>query len=46
MLYRKGGRNCEKNCRIPRISPPPAFYTKAKVAKGGGVGVFAGDYGI
>ena len=34
MLYRKGGRNLERNCRIPRISPP-AFCTKAKVAKGG-----------
>ena len=35
MLYRKGGRNRERNCRIPRISPPPTFCTKAKVAKGG-----------
>ena len=34
MLYRKGGRNRGRNCRIPRISPP-AFCTKAKVAKGG-----------
>ena len=35
MLYRKGGRNRERNCRIPRKSPPPTFCTKAKVAKGG-----------
>ena len=37
MLYRKGGRNRERNCRIPRISPPPppAVCTKAKVAKKG-----------
>ena len=34
MLYRKGGRNRDRNCRIPRISPP-TFCTKAKVAKGG-----------
>jgi len=34
MLYRKGGRNSQRNCCIPRISPP-AFCTKAKVAKGG-----------
>ena len=44
MLYRKGGHNCERNCCIPPISPP-AFCTKAKVAKGGG-GDFAGHYGI
>ena len=37
MLYRywKGGHNCERNRRIPRISPP-VFCTEAKVAKGGG----------
>ena len=35
MLHREGGRNRERNCRIPRISPP-TFFTKAKVAKGGG----------
>ena len=32
--HRKGGRNRERKCRIPRISPP-ALCTKAKVAKGG-----------
>ena len=32
MLYRKGGRNHERNWCIPRI---PVFCTKAKVAKGG-----------
>ena len=30
----EGGRNRERKCRIPRISPP-ALCTKAKVAKGG-----------
>ena len=39
--HRKGGRNHERKCRIPRISPP-ALCTKAKVAKGGDV--FAGHY--
>ena len=34
MLYQKGGRNHERNCRIPHISPP-CVCTKAKVAKGG-----------
>ena len=29
------GCNRERKCRIPRISPPPALCTKAKVAKGG-----------
>ena len=24
--HRKGGRNCERKCRIPRISPPCALY--------------------
>ena len=33
--HRKGGRIRERKCRIPRISPPPALCTKAKVAKGG-----------
>ena len=33
--YRKGGCNRERNLCIPRISPPPAFCTEAKVAKGG-----------
>ena len=37
--HQKGGRNRERKCRIPRISPPPppppALCTKAKVAKGG-----------
>ena len=33
--HRKGGCNCERKCRIPRISPPPAICTKSKVAKGG-----------
>ena len=37
MHYWKGGHNCERNCRIPRINPP-GFCTKAKVAKGGGGG--------
>ena len=32
--HRKGGRNRERKCRIPRISPP-ALCTKANVAKGG-----------
>ena len=41
---RKGGRNRERNCLIPCISPP-AFCTKAKVAKGGEGGEFAGHYG-
>jgi len=41
MLYRKGGRNHERNCRIPRLSPPPTFCTKAKVAKR--VGVYLWD---
>ena len=41
----EGGRNRERKCCIPRISPP-ALCTKAKVAKGGGGrGVFVGDYG-
>ena len=40
MLYRKGGCNRERNCRIPCISPS-AFCTKAK----GGGGVFVGRYG-
>ena len=30
-----GGCNRERKCHIPRISPPPALRTKAKVAKGG-----------
>ena len=33
--YREGGRNRERNRRIPRIAPPPPFCTEAKVAKGG-----------
>ena len=33
-IYRKGGHNCDRNCRIPRISPP-AFCTEAKVSKEG-----------
>ena len=41
-----GGRDRERKCRISRISTPPALCTKAKVAKGGGEGVFAGHYGI
>ena len=39
--YRKGGRNHEGNCCILRIRPP-AFYTEAKVAKGGNI--LAGHY--
>ena len=36
LLYRKGGRNHKRNCRIPHLyKPPPTFYTKAKVAQGG-----------
>ena len=38
------GRNRERNCHILRISPTPAFCTKAKVEKGG-KGIFAGHYG-
>ena len=38
----EGGRNRERKCRIPRISPPPALCTKAKFAKGGG-GVYLQD---
>ena len=34
MFYWKEGRNRERNCCIPRISPP-AFFTEAKVTKGG-----------
>ena len=33
----EGGPNRERNHCVPRISPPPAFCTEAKVAKGGGV---------
>ena len=36
MLYRKGGRNRERNCRIPRISPPPLrFVLRLRLQKGG-----------
>ena len=36
LWHRKEGRNRERKCRIPHISPPPnAFCTKAKIAKGG-----------
>ena len=35
MHYWKGGCSRERNCCIPRISPPPVFCTKAKVAKDG-----------
>ena len=38
MLYRKRGRNHERNCRIPCISPPPppppAFCTRLRLQKG------------
>jgi len=43
MLYWKGGHNRERNCHIPCISSPPVFCTKAKVAKGGGGGVYLWD---
>ena len=33
MWHRKGGRNRERKCHIPRT----VFCTKAKIAKGGGV---------
>ena len=32
--YRKGGRNQERKCHIPRISPP-TLCAKAKIAEGG-----------
>ena len=38
--YRKGGRNRERNRRIPRISP--RFVLRLRLQKGG---VFAGHYG-
>ena len=38
-----GGRNRERKCRIPRISPPTVF-ANSKVAKGGGV--IVGFYGM
>ena len=47
MLYRyqKREHNCERNRRIPPLSPP-VFCTEAKFAKvWGGAGVFAGHYG-
>ena len=40
----EGGRNRERKCRIPRISPPLRFVLRLRLQKGGG-GVFAGHYG-
>ena len=37
MLYRKGGRNHERNGRIPRLSPPLRFVLRLRLQKGGGV---------
>ena len=39
-LYRKGGRNRERNCCIPRISPPLRFVLRLRLQK-----VFVGHYG-
>ena len=41
----KGGRNRERKCRIPHISPPPPthFVLRLRLQKGG---VFAGHYGV
>ena len=38
----KGGRNCERNCRIPCISPPLRFVLSLRLQKGS---VFVGHYG-
>ena len=39
----KGGRNCERNCRIPRLYKPLLrFVLRLRLQKGG---VFAGHYG-
>ena len=42
MLYRKGGRNRERNCRIPRISPPLRFVLRLRLQKEGGGGRICG----
>ena len=34
MLYRKGGCNHERNCRILRISPPLRFVLRLRLQKG------------
>ena len=41
-FYRNGGRNRERSCRIPRISPPLRFVLRLRLRKG--EGVFAGHY--
>ena len=33
--HRKGGRNHERKCRIPRISPPLRFILRLRLQKGG-----------
>ena len=44
---RGGGRNRERNRRIPRTSPPLRFVLRLRLQRGGGGGgAFAGHYGI
>ena len=42
-LYRKGGHNHGRNCRIPRISSPLRFVLRLMLERGG---IFAGHYSI